>query len=267
MKGPKELLKSDDNWVTNIGLSFPGERVVFRDKDLLNDLRDLKWMGLLLYGITGRLFDDKQIRLFEGLWNLSSSYPDLRLWNNRVAALAGTSRSTITLGISAAMAISEANLYGRRPDVRAIDFLYRTKKKLENGEQLIIIIKEELNKFRVIPGFGRPIVNKDERIAPVMQLAEKLGYAKGQYVNLVFNIEDILIKGRWRFRMNVAALAAALAADQNLTTSEYHCLSTPCFLAGIIPCILDTLKKPEGTFLPLRCERVAFEGRPRRIWE
>ncbi|HFD13290.1 MAG TPA: hypothetical protein ENJ32_12610, partial [Crenotrichaceae bacterium] len=133
MKGPQTLLDAENNWQTDLGAWFPGERVVLRGKDLFHELGDYSWMGLLLYGITGREFNEKQIRLFEGMWTISTSYPDPRLWNNRVAALAGTTRSTSVLGISAATAVSEASIYGRRPDIRTIDFLYRAKKQLSSG--------------------------------------------------------------------------------------------------------------------------------------
>ena len=128
MRGPKYLFESEECWHTRMGMAIPEKgKVIFRGKDLFRDLNNLPWMGLLLYGITGRIPDDKQIRLFEGIWTLCTSYPDPRIWNNRVAALAGTVRSTAALGISAATAVSEASLYGRRPDIRAVDFLYQAE--------------------------------------------------------------------------------------------------------------------------------------------
>src|SRR5919106_230924 len=88
MRGPEQLFESEDHWVTSMGAWFPGERVVLRGKDLFHDLKDLSWMALLLFGITGRIPDERQVRLFEGIWALSTSFPEPRLWNNRVAALA-----------------------------------------------------------------------------------------------------------------------------------------------------------------------------------
>jgi citrate synthase len=267
MKGPKILLEKENNWDTKMGLSFPGERVVYRGKDLLCGLRDLNWMGLLLYGITGRLFNDKQIRLFEGLWVLSTSYPDPRLWNNRVASLAGTARSTQTLGISAAIAVSEATIYGHRANVGAIDFFIRTKKAMDSGVELSKVIKNELKENRVIYGFGRPVVRNDERITPVIQFAKELGFGNGPYVKLAFEIEEFLLSGRWRMQMNITGLAAALSADQGLSQTEYHSLASPCFLAGIIPCLIDSMSQPEGSFLPIRCARIKYGGKSPRQWK
>ncbi|ADJ28091.1 citrate/2-methylcitrate synthase [Nitrosococcus watsonii] len=266
MQGPKYLFKNEDHWVTNMGAWFPGERVVFRGKDLFQELKDLPWMGLLLYGITGRIPNGKQIRLFEGIWTLCSSYPDPRLWNNRVAALAGTTRSTAALALSAGNAVSEASIYGRRPDIRAIDFLFRIKGQLEAGAEIEELVRKELKKYKIIPGYGRPITRKDERIEPLLSLAEELNFSHGPYVKLTFTIEEILLQGRWRLYMNIAALAAALAADQGLSPHEYYHYLVLCFSGGILPCYLDAVRKPEGTFFPLSCDRIQYEGERRRVW-
>lgn len=266
MQGPKHLIECEDHWVTNMGAWLPGERVIFRGKDLFHELKNLPWMGLLLYGITGRMFNGKQIRLFEGIWTLCTSYPDPRLWNNRIAALAGTARSTATLAISAANAASEASIYGHRPIIQAIDFLFRTQQRLEKGDNLEELIKAELKRYKVIPGYGRPITRKDERIEPLMALAKELDFSQGSYVKLAFEIEKILLAGRWRLYMNIAAFSAALAADQELSSHEYYCYLNLSFSGGMFPCYIDALEKAEGTFFPLTCDRIQYEGKPRCTW-
>lgn len=266
MKGPGELHEYMDNWHTRMGLVFGGERVVFRGRNLFEELGQIRWMELFLFGITGRRFSEKQILLFEGLWVLGNSYPDPRIWNNRVAALAGTARSTCTLALSAAISLSEATIYGRRPDIGAIDFLIRARKGMDSGEMLDDIIRRELDRYRGIPGYGRPIVRGDERIKPGCELAERLGYDHSPFYLLVFEIENVLLRNRYRFRMNAAALGAAMAADQGLSPLEYYRFLTPSFTAGILPCFIDTAEKGEGLFLPLPCDRIEYEGRPARKW-
>lgn len=268
MRGPEKLVQNENCWLTRMGACFPGQgRVVFRGKDLFEDLKDLSWMALLLYGITGRMYDKKQLRLFEGMWTLCASYPDPRLWNNRVAALAGTVRSTAALGVSAATSVSEASIYGRRPDIRAIDFLYRAKHALDSGATVDEIVRQELEKHRVIPGFGRPITRKDERLAVLLALAQDLGFSNGPYVELVFQVQRALTNGRFRMEMNIAALGAALVADQGLSSREAYGYMILSFSIGILVCHLDASEKPEGTFLPLRCSRISYVGAPTRRWE
>jgi len=266
VNGPQILLDHEQHWVTDMGAWFPGERVVFRGKDLFHDLKDISWMALLLYGITGRMFDDRQLRLFEGMWTLCTSYPDPRLWNNRVAALAGTARSTAALAIGAANAMSEASVYGGRPLIRSIDFLLRTQEQLDKGARLEEVIKQELKTYKRILGFGRPLIRKDERIAPMMKLAEDLEFCDGTYIKLVFSVEKILVRHRSCLSMNIAALLAAMSADQGLSRYEYYHFMVLCFSAGMFPCYSDALNKPEGAFFPFRCERVDYQGKPRRKW-
>lgn len=260
------LASHEDRWATRMGAWFAGQRIVFRGRDLLNDLVDLPWMGLLLYGITGRILDHNQIQLFEALWKIGASFPDPRLWNNRVTALAGTTRSTAGLAIGAGVAVSEASIYGRRPDIRAIDFLLRAQEKLDQGVPLAQLIKGELKKYRGIPGYGRPYIATDERIAPLLKQARGLGHADGRHVKLAFLVEQFLRTGRWRWHMNVAALCAALAADQGLSPREYYHFAVLSFTAGMFPCHLDAHEKAEGAFFPLRCDRISYQGQPRRKW-
>lgn len=268
MCGPEKLLESQLAWHTTMGGWFPGQgRVVFRGKDLLQDLKDLPWMALFLYSITGKAPTTKQVTLFEGIWTICTSYPDPRLWNNRVSALAGTTRSTASLAMGAANAVSEASIYGRRPDIRAIDFLYRTQASLDEGCALVTLIQDELNRHRTIPGYGRPITRQDERIKPILELAEKLELATGKYVRLCFEIEKTLKQERLRFQMNIAALAAALAADQGLSRREYYHYLTMCFSVGILACYIDSSLKPEGTLFPLDCSYISYEGHPHRQWD
>jgi len=267
MKGPQVLFEYEDHWETNMGAWFPGERVVLRGKDLFTDLKELRWMALLLYGITGRLPDEKVVRLFEGFWALATSFPDPRLWNNRIAALAGTARSTAALGIGAATAISEATLYGLRPNVRAFNFLVRAKSKLDEGADLTELVRLELQTRRKMGGYGRPITQKDERIEPVMLLAKELGLDNGPHIKIAFAIEEIFIKEGKNMRMNIAAVQSALVADLGFSCREYYLFRVLSFSAGMFPCYIDALVKPEGCFFPMRCDRIQYEGTKRRTWE
>lgn len=224
-------------------------------------------MGLLLYGVTGRVFDEKQLRLFEGIWTICTSYPDPRLWNNRVAALSGTVRSSAGLGIGAANAVSEASIYGRRPDIRAIDFLFRAQEQLDSGTELPEIIHSEIKKYQRIFGYGRPIARRDERIDPLMALANNLGFADGKFIKLAFAVERALLDDGLRLPMNIAVVAAGLAADQGLSRREYYKYMVLSFSVGMFACYVDTYAKPEGALFPLRCGRIRYEGACHRRWE
>jgi citrate synthase len=164
-------------------------------------------------------------------------------------------------------AVSEAGIYGGRPNIRSINFFLRTKNALDKGRPLQEIIEQELKKYRNIYGYGRPIVNGDERLAPMLKRAEELNLADGPYTKIAFEVEQILLQGRWRMRMNITGLCAALSADQGLSEREHFMFTAPCFTAGIVPCFIEAYERQEGTFLPIRCDRIQYEGTTRRRWQ
>lgn len=270
MKNNNQLLFDTENhWKSVMGAWFPGERVVMRGKDLLNDLLVKQKTGafdLFIYSITGRSFTKQQMNILNSIW-VSTNFPDPRLWNNRVATLAGTARSTGTLGISAAVAISEASIYGHMPNIRASDFFHRAGKLLDMGENIETIVTNEMKKFRGIYGYGRPITREDERVPRLMEVVTENNHDNGKFVTIAFAVEEVLRKGKWKLHMNVTGLAAALTADMGFTAKEHYLYAVPCFIAGMIPCLIEAHGKPEGSFFPIRCTTIKNQGTAkRRTW-
>lgn len=265
MNGPELLQQHTDRLKSRMGACFPGERAVFRGHDLHAELKDMDWIELYVFGITGRRFSPDQLRLLHAIW-VNTSYPDARIWNNRVAALAGSARSTGILGISAALAISEASIYGGGIYMPSIKFLKRTLKALDNGVVLADCVQHEFKISRGIAGYGRPLSSRDERIVPIMTLASTLGFGDGPHVKLAFAVDEFLLAGRWRLRMNYGAVAAALCADLGLSPLEYYLFMFPAFQAGMPPCYIESAERPEGALFPLSCAHILYDGAPKRQW-
>jgi hypothetical protein len=265
MTAPGILQENVGRLKTRMGACFLGSHAVFRGRDLHKELGDAKWIDLYVLGITGRRFGEAQLRLLEAFWSYTS-YPDARIWNNRAAALAGTARSTGNLGVSAALALSEASIYGRGIDIRAIDFFIRARAAEAAGADLDAFVRRDLAERRTIAGYGRPIASGDERIGPIMALAQSLGLADGPHVKLAYRVGERLIAGRFRMHMNYGAILAALAADLGFSPREYYLFMQPAFLAGMLPCYIEAAEKPEGTLFPLACRDVAYVGKPKREW-
>lgn len=259
------LLDAEDCLKTHKGAWIVGEKVIFQGYDLHIDLADIDWMELYLLGITGRRFTSEQLKLLNAIW-VYTSFPDPRIWNNRICALAGSARSSGALGVSAALGVSEANIYGGQPFIRAIEFFQRTQRNLENGEQLEHLVKSEIETRRIIPGYGRPIQQDDERIPYIMNKARSVGLHNGKFVRMAFAVETYLKANYKGVRMNYGGIMAALCADLGFTPREYYLWTIPTFLAGMLPCYIDAIEKPEGSFLPLRCTRIAYAGPSRRQW-
>ena len=250
---------------TRMGGAFVGQRAVFRGHDLHADLGDMDWLALYVFGITGQRYTPAQIRVLHAIW-VYTSYPDARIWNNRVAALAGSARSSGTLAVAAALAVSEAEIYGRGIDIRAADFIQRARQVVASGASLDGCVREELQRHRAIAGYGRPIAAGDERIAPMLRLVEREGLADGPHLQAALAVEKHLQEGRWRLRMNYAALTAALTADMGFTPRQHYQYGFPAFLAGMQPCYIEASEQPAGTLLPLGCDDVAYEGPAARTW-
>ena len=264
--GPGLLEQHTGRMTSRAGGFIPGERVVFKGRDLHHDLHDLDWMELYVYGFTGRRFTPAQVKVLHALWTYTS-YPDARLWNNRIAALAGGARSTGALGLAAALAASEAQIYGRGVDMRAIEFLIRAAAQTTESGDLTLLIRGEIQKQRGIAGYGRPLVSVDERIPPMLKLLKEQGLDNGLHIKTAFEVERVLLAGRWRLHMNYGCLAAAVAADLGFSPREYYFFGFSSFLAGMVPCYEGAVGKPEGLTFPLPCRIIAGATKKSRRWK
>jgi len=257
---------------TAAGKCFPGERTVFRGADLHGQLHgadfSLDWMDLYVFGISGRRFSPAQLRVLHTLWTCTS-YPDARLWNNRVAALAGSARSTATLAIAAGIAASEATIFGWQPVMGVADFLVRAKAAQDGGADLAAVVAAELAQHRHIGGYGRPVatLQADERIVHVEALLAAHAITPGPHVGLAFAVErELLALGR-PLRMNYAPMLAAVPLDFGFTLAQLHMFITPSLMAGMPPCYLEARERPAGATFALRCDRLAYHGPAPRAWQ
>lgn len=265
MGGPKKLIEMEGQWTTDMGAWFPGKRVVFRGKDLFTELGDLPWLGLALYAITGKIFKENEIRMIDVLHSMSGSFPEPRLWNNRVAALAGTARATASLAVSAATAVSEATIYGKQADLLAIDFIKRAQ--LCSKDSLGDFVLNELKEKRKLGGFGRPIATRDERIAPVLAAAKILHCEGGPHLKTALQIEKFLHDQGLRICLNIGGIAAGICADLGMNNREYNYITVLVFAVGNLACYMDSSSKAVGTFFPLACDRISYSGHGFREWE
>lgn len=258
------LEQYEKHWPTTVGKAFLCERVVLHGQDLHHQLGEKDWFYVYLYAITGRELTDNQVKMLSYFW-IASSYADASIWPNHVAALGSTARSTASLSSMAGLAISEASIYGRRPEKRALDFFYRAKQALDQGQALETIIEQELALGRTIYGYGRPLAKLDERIPHTLIMAQKLGLDKGKHLQLAKDIYHYL-KQQKGLSINISAINTAIVADIGLSPEEYQLFLTPCFITGIAPCYVDAQTKPEGAFFPMRCNSVQYHGVVQRKW-
>ncbi len=265
MNDPQLLADSAGILRTRVGACWPGTRAVFRGQDIHTQLFGIDWMELLVFGITGRRFTPQAVKLLHAIWTVTC-YPDSRLWNNRVGGLAGNARSSPVLGLAAAIAVTEAGVYGGGPGIRAIDFFHRIGAAVKAGQPLEQVMADEL-KVRKVYGYGRPInSSNDERLPALMAHVKEQGFDQGFHYRLAFEVEQILVRHKAFLNMNFAALTAALAADLGLSPREYQLYNILKSLGGMPPCIVEGAEKPEGTLFPTPCVAIAYDGVAQRPW-
>lgn len=262
----EDLLAAENKLNTNMGKAFLSDRVVLRGLDLHYDLANKhSWFAVHLYAITGRIFAPNELALLDYLWS-STGYPDASIWPNNTAALAGSVRSTASLSMAAGLITSEATLFGGRPLKRSVDFFLRAKQQVAQGKTIAMLVEEEIAANGIIFGYGRPLANIDERIPHTLKKAQELGLAEGECLKIALAINDYLVEHK-KIAFNIVAIDGALGADLNFTPEQFHLYMNLCFYGGQPSCYLDALARPEGSFFPIRCDSVVYNGREKRVWD
>lgn len=254
---------------TSVGKCFPGERAVFRGVDLHTEFRDADWIDLFIFSVTGRRLPAEQLKVLQSIW-VYTSYPDARLWCNRVVALTGSSRGTGAQGMAAGLATTEAAIFGLQPMMAVTDFMVRALARRAAGEDLEPIVRDELKTYKLILGYGRPVATAfvDERIAPTLAMMERHGVPIGPHLQLAFDIEAMLEKvGGRRLPMTYATMVMAIPLDFGFTPSQCYMYMQPALMAGMIPCYQEALERPASATFALRCERIEYNGAAPRAWE
>lgn len=253
---------------TKMGQCFPGQRTVFRGHDLHETFKHADWIDLYIYSITGRRLDASALKVLQSVW-VYTSYPDPRLWNNRVVALTASSRGTGAQGIGAGLAASEAAIFGRQPEIGAADFLVRALARTRAGEELELVVRDELKRYKRLMGYGRPVAAAfvDERIPVTLAMMEREGMPVGPHLQLAFDIEAAIerIVGR-RLPMTYSSVVVAIPLDLGFSPLQCYLYMQPAFVAGMIPCYLEALDRPANATFALRCDRIEYNGPPDRLW-
>lgn len=262
----EKLIQAQKQYCSNIGASNPGVGVEFRGHNVFEKFKHSNWLGMFYFSVTGRELSENAKLFLNGIYSMGFSYPDVRIWNNGVAALAASTRSTAQLGVTAACAVSEARFYGGRPVMKSIDFLMRAKKLFDAGVKIDEIIKQEVVRNKYLFGYGRPVVSKDERVAPTIDLLKELNLFDRPNVQFAIKIDQYLKHNNKNFRMNVCGLFAAFCADEEISSHDAYYMLVVCYSVGMVACYVDVLGKPEGQFLPFQCKSINYKGKEERNW-
>ena len=244
-----------------------GQDVVIHGRGLLNELLgEHSYFQLLILNITGRLPERRLADWVEGTF-MCLSWPDARIWCNQIATYAGTLRTSPTAAVSAGLLASESRLYGPGTALASTAFITEALRDRQTGMKPLEIIENYRgrHKSRSIPGFGRPVARGDERVVAMKRLAERLGFATGQYLELALAIETELLKDCGE-SLNLAGYITAFLSDLDYSASEIHSLYSICVEAGLLACYREALTSPPDCFMPMQVTDVDYTGPAPRPW-
>jgi hypothetical protein len=250
---------------TRAGALFPGVKVRFGEHTLHEHMLDWPWMKLWLFSVTGREFPANVSKCIEALW-VNTSYPEARVWNNRIAGVVASTRGTSVLGLSAAVAVSEAYIYGGQVRIQGERFIRRAVQQRAQGVPYSEILAAEMALHGRIAGFGRPVVREDERLVHTLAICNKNGLGSGPHLTTVLELMAVLAERERPLLATNGALMAAIGADMGFSAEEFNHVCALLFIAGMPAVQREWLAEPDAAFMPVACSQLAYDGEGPRNW-
>lgn len=250
--------------VSKIGGWIIGEGVYSHGVDLLADsIGKLSYMQIRTLNVTGKLPTPTLVKWMEAVY-ICQSWPDPRIWCNHVSALGAEAQCNVIAATAAGLQAGSSELYATGPILRSANFITSAMEKFKSGMSVPDIVESEVKRSRGnkvdIVGFSRPIAKGDERVELLWALARDLGFAPGPHETLAREIEEYL-SNTYDEQMNVNGCVAAFMSDQGYTGMELYLLGACLVSSGVEACYVDYMDRPEGSFLPIRCDDLEYVGK------
>jgi hypothetical protein len=247
---------------------FAGKGVFSHGYDMMRDLvGQVSYMQVMILNATGRLPSRKVAEWNEAAF-ISLSWPDPRIWCNHIGALAGSARCSPVAATTAGMLASDSHAYGPGTLANGLSFIQSARRKQLEGQSIEEIVNSESRVKGAAPaitGYARPIAKGDERVAAMEQTALKLGFTVGPHLALAYEIEKYMLDN-YNESININGYASGFLSDLNYTPQEIYRLGSCLISSGVTACYCDTVDKVAGTFLPLHCDDIDYQGKePRNV--
>lgn len=243
-----------------------GRGVFCRGFDLLEELAgEVSYFQFIVLNATGRLPERSFAAWLEATY-LCMSWPDPRIWCNQVGALAGTMRTTVMAATAAGIQTAISRVYGPKTLIEGTRFIMDAMARHKAGRTAQEIVAEECARQGGKPyimGFARPIAKGDERIVAMERVSEKLGIPVGEHLSLAYRMEKALMENHGE-GLNLTGYMSAFFADQGFTPEEVGRICATLVASGVTACHADAAERPAGSFFPLRCEDIDYQGPPPR---
>lgn len=234
--------------------------------DMMNDLvGNTSYMQVYMLNILGRLPERRLADWVEAI-HICLSWPDPRIWCNQIGALGGSAQTDATAASTAGTLAADSTMYGSRPLLAGVTFIQSAMQRYQQGVSIEEIIKQEVKAHRGqvhIMGYARPLVNGDERIPAMERVTKSLNFEIGEHLLLAYAIDEHLHK-HYGERININGYMSAFLSDQGFTPEEVYRIFSLLVMSGVTACFVEEKDKTPGSFLPLQCDDIDYQGKPAR---
>jgi hypothetical protein len=239
-----------------------GSGITTHGYSLLDDIHGkCSVFQVIIMNVTGRLPDKRLADFVEGLF-ICLSWPDARIWCNKVGAFCAMTRASPTAAIASGGLAGDSTMYGPGT-VPAIDAFIKCAHEyiVEGGGSVENFIDE--NGYRggklYAPGFARPLAKGDERITAMRRYARELGFVPGVYENMVNQIEEHLAL-REGEGLNLAGYFTAFMYDREYSMHELMGITAWCISTGVYASYFEQIDRPPEAFLALKVDDIDYSG-------
>lgn len=261
-----ELNSRQHKIVSSTGGWIAGKGVFSHGYSMMDELVGKKsYMQIVVLNATGKLVDKNLADCIESGYSCLS-WPDPRIWCNQIGALAGETRATVVAGTVAGLLANDSKAYGAKTMVSGMEFIQSSLVAYQAGQSVAEII-ENATKIKGgkpnITGYARPLAKGDERVEAMERVIKEKGFEVGAHLNLAYQIEAFL-QEHYEEGININGYVSAFLSDQGFTPQETYQIYSALVFSGVTACYVETYNKPVNSFLPLRCDDIAYTGAEKR---
>jgi hypothetical protein len=205
------------------------------------ELSDHEIRGRLLYGemvgrwsffqvaiwaIAGRELSRSDADYVEQL-GITTQLLDAQIWPMAVTRRLAASGAPLARSLVGAVSTLFTSRITVEPVAAFMRFLDRAAP--HQGGELDRFVDELLARRETIPGVGRPVLGRDERVAQKLVLAERFGHRDGESLGLALAIERRLVEAKG-LHLNAAGIQGALLRDLGFSPRQAAAICAIYFL-------------------------------------
>ena len=216
---------------------------------------------VMILNVTGRLPEKRLADVVEGVF-ICSSWPDPRIWCNKLGAFSAMTRTTPTAAVAAGGLAGDSKLYGVGTG-RSIESFITLADRMINHENWSVQEFMEKHAFSngklQAPGFARPLAKGDERVVAMRRYARELGFETGRFEKLANEMEDYLSTKAGE-GLNSSGYFVVFMKDQGYSIDEIIGIAAWAISTGVYASYFEYIAQAPEAFLPLRISDIDYTG-------